>query len=594
MAYGRTGYVRSHRRGGARRRLSLAPWIITALALVLVGGSVTAGVTYLLSGGCSGKAEATIVVTPRIEPIMEKLSRDWAQTSPAVDGVCAEVSIGAKDSAEVATALSGEWDTKTQGPTPDAWVPEALAWVRKASVDADAERLIPELQPSLARSPTVIAMPKELADAAGLTASPQTWQQIVERLSKPEGWKAYDHEAWGRIKVALSDPQTSTAGLLALMAIFDADDSGDVSLEEQATLLDLKRVVSLTTAGSAEIIDGLRKAAAEDRDKGLTYVSAFPALEQDVVAYNLTRPAVPLVAIYPQNGTAEADFPYLVLNASWRQAQRQAVATAFLRYLRGPEGKAAFMAAGLRDANRVAGPDVVPANGVAQKVTALPRAILLPESVQHAAASWTAVTRPTNVLLVFDTSGSTNAPVPGTGKTRLDLTKAAALNALGLLDDTARVGVWEFSRPRGTNDFRKVLPMAPLSRQSGGATHRGAVNRAIGNLTPSGNTGLYNTAWAACQEVAARYQSGAANIVLLLTDGADDNNVDGGLSLEQLVRNLRSRCGGSKPVKLITVGLGIDSDSAILRQISGATRAPSFSSPRSVDISQVVLTALFG
>jgi Ca-activated chloride channel family protein len=252
------------------------------------------------------------------------------------------------------------------------------------------------------------------------------------------------------------------------------------------------------------------------------------------------------------------------------------------------------MAAGLRDANRVAGPDVVPANGVAQKVTALPRAILLPESVQHAAASWTAVTRPTNVLFVFDTSGSTDAPVPGTGKNRLDLTKEAALNALGLLDDTARVGVWEFSRPRGGNDFRKVLPMAALSRESGGATQREAVNEAIGNLTPGGNTGLYNTAWSACQEVAARYQTGAANIVLLLTDGADDNNVEGGLSLEQLVRNLRSRCGGSKPVKLITVGLGIDSDSAILRQISGATKAPSFSSPRSVDISQVVLTALFG
>src|SRR5688572_22297879 len=108
MPHGRTGYVRSHRRGGARRRIAVAPWIITALALVLVGGSVTAGVTYLMSGGCSGKAEATIVVTPRIKSIMEQLNLDWAQTSPEVGGVCAEVTIRAKDSAEVATALSGE------------------------------------------------------------------------------------------------------------------------------------------------------------------------------------------------------------------------------------------------------------------------------------------------------------------------------------------------------------------------------------------------------------------------------------------------------------------------------------------------------
>jgi Ca-activated chloride channel family protein len=596
MAHGRTGYVRSHRRGGARprRRISLAPWLLTAFALVLVGGSVTAGVVYLVRGGCTGKAEATIVVTPRIESIMEELNTNWAKTSPSVDGTCAEVTIASKESSEVATALSGEWDVKTQGTAPDVWVPDASAWVRKASVDADAERIMPDLQPSLARSPTVIAMPKAMAEAAGLTNAPQTWQQIIQKLSRPQGWKTYDHADWGRFKVALSDPQTSTAGLLSLMAISDADDSGDVDEEELPTLLDLKRVISLQPGGPTEIIDGLRKAASDNPAKAMTYVSAFPALEQDVVAYNLENPKVPLLAIYPQNGTAEADFPYLVLNARWANAQKQKVATAFLRYLRGPEGKTAFLGAGLRDANRVAGPNLVPSNGVEQKITALPRAILLPESVQHATASWTAVTRATNVLLVFDTSGSTGLAVPGTGKTRLDLTKAAALNALGLLDDTARVGVWEFSSANSGADFRKVLPMAPLSKETRGASQREAVNDAIGGLRPGGNTGLYNTAWAACQEVSARYQSGAANLVLLLTDGADDNNVDGGLSLEQLVRNLRQRCGGSKPVKVITIGLGVDSDSAVLRQISAATKAPTFSSPRSIDINQVVMTALFG
>jgi Ca-activated chloride channel homolog len=598
MAHGRTGYVRSHRRGGARnrRRISLAPWLLTGFALILVGGSVTAGVAYLMKGGCTGTAEATVVVTPRIESIMEQLNADWAKTSPSVDGTCAEIAIRSKESSEMATALAGEWDTKTQGTAPDVWVPDASAWVRKASVDADAERMMPDRQPSLARSPTVIAMPKEMAEAAGLTRTPQTWQQIIQKLSRPQGWKAYDHADWGRFKVALSDPQTSTAGLLSLMAISDADDSGDVGEDELPTLLDLKRVISLTAGGSTEIIDGLRKAAATDAKKAMTYVSAFPALEQDVVAYNLTKPKVPLVAIYPQNGTAEADFPYLMLNAEWNDSLKQKVATAFLRYVRGPEGKTAFLGAGLRDANRVAGPELVPANGVEQKVTALPRAILLPESLQHAAASWTAVTRATNVLLVFDTSGSTGQAVPGTGKTRLDMTKAAALNAMSLLDETARVGVWEFSRPNANNgaDFRKVLAMAPLSKESGAATQREAVNRAVGNLRPGGNTGLYNTAWAACQEVAARYQPGSANLVLLLTDGADDNNVEGGLSLEQLVRNLRQRCGGGKPVKVITIGLGVDSDSGILRQISAATKAPSFSSPRSVDINQVVLTALFG
>jgi Ca-activated chloride channel family protein len=455
--------------------------------------------------------------------------------------------------------------------------------VRKASADSDAERLIPDRQPSLARTPTVIAMPRPMAEAAGMTGGPLTWQQIITKLNAPAGWGAYQHQEWGPFKVGLSDPQASTAGLLALMALSDTDDNGEVSEREQETLLGLKKVVTLTTDSTTAIFDGLQEAGAP------TYISAFPALEQDVLNYNLHTPKVPLVAVYPQDGTAEADFPYLILdNTPWKAAGAQAAASTFLTYARGPAGKAAFLAAGFRDGNRAPGPALTPANGVVAKITALPRAILLPESVQHAAASWTAVTRPTNVLLVFDTSGSMGEVVAGTGRTRLDLTKAAAQGALELLDDSAQVGVWNFSTINAGRDYQVVLPIAPLSQK------RSAVTDAISGLRAQGNTGLYNTAWAACQEVAGRYQPGAANIVLLLTDGADDNNVAGGLSLDGLLSNLGQTCGTpGKPVSLITIGLGTSTNSDILRQISAATHAATFSSPTSFDISQVVLSALF-
>jgi Ca-activated chloride channel family protein len=584
-SFDRSPTVRSHRRGGPRRRSALAVWLGIGSVLVLVGGGVVAGYA-LVSGRCTGEAEATIVVTPRIESIMQKLNNDWAATAPAVDGTCAAVTIRAQDSAKVVTELS-----EAGGKGPDVWVPDSSAWVRKASADSDAERVIPDRQPSLARTPTVIAMPKPLAEAAGMAKAPLTWQQIIDKLNRPEGWQAYNHAEWGPFKVGLSNPQESTAGLLALMALSDTDDNGEVSESEQATLLGLKRVVSLTTGTTAEIFDGLAKAKTD-----LTYISAFPALEQDVLSYNLHQPAVPVVAVYPQDGTAEADFPYLVLNenATWSSPAKRAVAAAFLSYARGPNGKAAFLGAGFRDGNRAPGPALTSANGVAEKITALPRAILLPESVQHAAASWTAVTRPTNLLLVFDTSGSMGEVVPGAGQTRLDLTKAAAQGALALLDDSAQVGVWNFSTVTAGKDYQVVLPLTPLNKKTGNTAHRAAVTSAIANLKAGGNTGLYNTAWAACQEVSGRYQAGAANIVLLLTDGADDNNVAGGLTLDGLVTNLTQTCGDpAKPVTLITVGLGRSTDSEILRQISAATHATTFSSPTSFDISQVVLSALF-
>jgi Ca-activated chloride channel family protein len=582
-SYGRSSTVRSHRRGGPRRRMAFGPVLIVLAVIALVAAGTTAIYAVFIRGGCDGQATATVYVSPRVERIMQQLRQAWLETSPSVNDTCASVTIVSKESAEMTTALANEWDPASQGAPPDVWVPDSSAWVRKASTDADAERSVPDLQPSLARTPAVIAMPKPLADAAGMATGQLTWQQIISKLNSADGWKQYQHPEWGGFKVGLSDPQESTAGLLALMAITDTDDSGDVSPEEQATLLALKKVITVKTTQTTEIFEGLRGAT-----DALTYVSAFPALEQDVLAYNLGKPKVPLVAVYPQDGTAEADFPYLVLNATWSDPLRKDVGAAFGRFARSPEGKNAFLAAGFRDGNRVAGPELTPANGVISKIPALPRAILLPESVQHAAATWTAVTRPTNLLFVFDTSGSTGAQVLGTGQTRLDLTKAAALGALNLFDDTAQVGVWEFSTANAGRDYRQIAGLNALSKS------REQVTRAITNLKPGGNTGLYNTAWAACQEVAAKYQPGSANIIVLLTDGADDNNVAQTLSLNQLVENLKGTCGtAEKPVRLITVGLGIDSDSAILRQISAATKAPTFSSPRSFDVSQVVLAAIF-
>jgi Ca-activated chloride channel family protein len=592
--YGRNSTVRSHRRGGARRRINLAPWLITATVMVIVGAGATAGYTYFIKGSCSGESQASIVVTPRLESIMKKLGQSWGQTSPSVGGTCGSVSVTSKEPSEVVTSLAGDWDTKTQGPAPDVWVPDSGAWVRKASASTAAERIMPDKQPSLARTPAVIAMPKQLADAAGMTAAPLTWQQIINKLNAPEGWKAYNHAEWGTFKVGLPDPQASTAGLLALMAISDTDDNGEVTQAEQQNLLNLKRIVSVKTASTSEIFDGLRAAASQNPATAVTYVSAFPALEQDVVNYNQTRPAVPLVAVYPQDGTAEADYPYLVMNAPWADIKRKDVAQAFLSYVRGPVGRAAFQDAGFRDGNRAPGSAITAANGVTGKITALPRAILLPESVQHAAASWTAVTRPTNVLLVFDTSGSMGADVPGAGKTRLDLTKAAALSALDLFDDSAQVGVWDFSTVTGGKDYRQLLALGPLNKKEKGATHREAVTSTINGLKAGGNTGLYNTAWAACQEVAAKYQQGATNMVVMLTDGADDNNVAAGLTLPQLLSNLKTTCGdATKPVQFITIGLGVSSGSDKLRQISAATNADTFSSPTAFDISQVVLSALF-
>src|ERR1700730_3070599 len=115
--YGRNSTVRSHRRGGARRRVKLAPWLITGAVLCLVAAGGTAGYTYFIKDSCTGQAQASIVVTPKLESIMRSLGQSWAATSPSVEGTCGSVSISAKDSSEVATATGQLTGHNTQGPS---------------------------------------------------------------------------------------------------------------------------------------------------------------------------------------------------------------------------------------------------------------------------------------------------------------------------------------------------------------------------------------------------------------------------------------------------------------------------------------------
>jgi Ca-activated chloride channel family protein len=595
MAYGHPAHVRAHRRGGPRRNRRVWPWLVIPLVLALVAGGVTAGYLFVVRKICTGEARATVVTSPGMVPLLQGLARQWVGTTPSVGGVCAAVDISGKDSAVMAQALGTEWDEKSAGPRPDVWAPDSTVWVRRASTAALAERMMPDLQPSLARTPAVVAMPKPMAEALGWPNAKVSWQDVVTRYAaNPDSWKRLG-KPWGAFRFGMTDPLKSTSGLLALMAMLDNDDDGEVSATEQAGVQQLKRLKAVYTDGTGQIFAALHQADAQGTDQALAYLSAFPALEQEVLAYNQTNPRVPLVAVYPTNGSGDADHPYLILNAPWVTKQHQDVAKSFLAFLRGPEGRRTFLAGGFRDSNRAAGAALTEVNGFAPKLSTLPRAVLLPESVQKSMDTWTALTRQTNVLLVLDVSGSMRQAVPGSGKNRLTLAKEAATAAVSLFSPDTSAGLWAFStRLDGVRDYRELVSLGKLGEDVGGRSRKDAMLAAIDRLAPGGDTGLYDTMAAAQQAVLDRYQAGATNLVVLMTDGRNDDP-GGGLTLDQLKAKLaQSGSDPNRKVPVITVGYGEDADFAILQELSRITGAPSYTSKTSFDISQVLLTAIFG
>jgi Ca-activated chloride channel homolog len=604
MAYGTPANVRSHRRGGPRGRRRVAPWITGTLATTLVLVGLGFGYTQLLAATCSGDETVRIAASRSTASLLTSMARDWHATEPSTaDGTCAQVLIEPHDSADVANRLAAGWDAGDN--PPHVWVPASTAWSQKAAASDVAEPLIPDLRPSVARTPTVIAMPEPMALALNwpdtqLHADAEVrWESLLAEFGDgqaAEGWARFGHPEWGPFQFAMGDPARDTAALLALTAILDSDDDGETSPEE---LDNAFRLQELLDAGghhdsTEQMFTHLDQALQEGPEAVLEHVSAFPALEQDVLAYNRDSPEVPLAAIYPSNGNIEADHPYLILNAEWVTPEKAAVAEQFLAFIRTPEQQQQLRDAGFRNNLREPSEDMDTEHGLVSELVALPRAVLVPESVALTIDRWTALTQPLNVLLVFDVSGSMLWEIPGTGLVRIDRAIEAAASTVRLFSDDDQVGFWQFATAlEGDLDYQQLVSIGPLSDvMFDNRTRRDHILSAIDGLVPQTDTGLYNTLQAAYDEVLANYEENATNMVVVLSDGEDDTGGRAGISLEDLLAHF-GQTPDAQQIRVVSVSFGEEPNTEILRQIADATGGAAYHSEDGFNLVDVFRTAVF-
>ncbi|MGH3711936.1 MAG: substrate-binding domain-containing protein [Micromonosporaceae bacterium] len=589
--------VRSHRRGGRRRSLVLAPWIVITTVSVLLLSGISAGYAWLATSGCNGKPQqTTIVSSPTLARILDNLARRWADSAPAVGDECVSIKVVSKNSTAVAQALGPDWDPRQDGPQPHVWVPDSTAWLKLASAREEAARLIPDRQPSLARTPAVIGMPMPMAKALGWPKADLSWSRLGSDLSgggAAQEWARRGHPEWGPFKIGMTNPVTSTAGLHALMAISDSDDDGRITDAERQTLTALSRSMHVYADDPSKIVGELTKRDSGGDKKVLPYLSAFPILEQEVRAYNDTNPRVPIAAVYPTDGTADADYPYLTLEASWSSKTQKETARQFLSFLRGPEGRQTFLDNFFRDPNRAAGKNLTIGYGVQPRLETLPRAVLVPESVSLTVASWVASNRPTNVLFVLDVSDSMTRPVRGTPDDRVGIARAAMVRAVSLLSGQARAGLWAYaSKLDGDRAHLELTSLGPLNDKVDGQSRRGALKDDLDGLAAGGSDAshTYDVATDAYRHVLDHYVPNAANLVVLISDGKDSGSR---LKLREVVAKLKAKDTAKKPVHLITIGYGADADVKSLAQLAGATRGHSYHAAYETDINALLITALF-
>ncbi|MCW2687659.1 MAG: uncharacterized protein JWR37_2549 [Mycobacterium sp.] len=572
-----------------------------ALVAAAIVGLMVAGTVHWLKRSDDGPDThragcTTVVVTASVEKsdLMGEVAKRYNASDREVNGSCYAISVTAMASGIVESRLTeASWDP-AWGPAPDAWSPAASTWLQLLRHDRashDRPDILAADNESVISTPIVLAMPEPKAKALGWPQAAIGWADLLNLANDPGGWASKGHPEWGAFKLGKTNPNVSTSGLSATIGAFVAatGTSSDLTLDvlKQPRVRDFVAGVEKSVAhyGDTALSFLTNLQRADDAGAALGYVSAVAVEEKSIVDYNEGnptgdletkgqhgKPRVPLVAIYPKEGTLNSDSPFAVLQAPWSEAGKQAGAKDFLAYLQEPARQDVFTDAGFRTYDGRPGKAVSDGDYVADDIGVM----LSPPSPPVLAAvraAWSDLRKPARVLLVLDVSGSMGVSASG-GKTRLELAQAAAVNGLSQLSDADQVGLWTF--PAEGQVYVQQMPLEPLGPQ------RQLMIGRIQHLIPSGGTPLYAATRKASEAVRAGAGDNTINAVVVMTDGKneypEDNDLDG------LIRQLNDQApeGG---IRVFTIAYGEDADLDTVKRISEASRAAAYDAtdPQTID-----------
>jgi Ca-activated chloride channel family protein len=590
------------------RRLPVVLSLLGLLATACIPGSGGGQANGDAPKGCQ---TVQVTVSPEKFDLMTALAAEFNKSSDAkkaAAGACAFAKVKSESSGAGADALTAGWvNEAADGPKPTIWSPASAAWgavVNQRLADAGQAPTVPANAESFMLTPLVIAMPRPMADAIGYPAKPFGFQELIALSQDPKGWGAFGHPEWGPFKLGKTSPKFSTSALSATIAQYYTA----VKKTQGLTLEDVNRpdVADFNKKIEASVVHYGDTTLAflnnwyrnDQRGTALTYVSAVAVEEKSVIDYNRGNPdgvlqqgekprppKVPLVAMYPKDGTLFSDSPLFILDAPWVSAGQKEGAKAFQEFVKQPDKQKKVLEFGFRPANpavAVADP-IVAANGVDAGQPATTLGVPEPPVLSTIIKRWEEQRKGAQVLLVIDVSGSMGEPVENAdGQTRLDLAKKAAVNALDQFGPNDLVGLRIFStgiNPQPPGDYLDLVPIGKITDV------RETIKTKIRSLIPTKGTPLYSSAIASYQLLQQSYKPTLINAVVLLTDGKneDEHNNDLQGTLQKL--SAGSEGTAEKPVRLFTIAFGDQADLGTLTRLSEATDAKAYDSkdPNTID-----------
>ncbi len=552
-----------------------------------------------------------VVVDMSVSPEKADLMRDLAgrfnsSAEARVGERCVFVRPQSISSGASASLLAQGWpDPAADGPRPVVWSPASSAWSAIVNQRLDEQGEAPVAPPSdpFMLTPLVIAMPQPMADALGYPETPVGFADILRLAQSPEGWGAFGHPEWGPFRLGKTNPNFSTSGLSALIAQYYAatGTTGALTQEDLARpeVVEFSRGVESAVVHYGDttltFLNNLYRNDA--RGTALTYASAVAVEEKSVIDYNRgdpdgvlepgeepRPPKIPLVAVYPKEGTLFSDNPFVVLDAPWVDEEQAAGAEGFRAFVQRPENQERVLEFGFRPGNPAVavGQPVTAANGVDASQPATTLSVPEPPVMIEILDRWAEQRKSARVMLLVDVSGSMGEEGdPSTGETKLELAQRAAIDALDQFKGDDDVGLRIFSTGiSGTEptDYVDVVPIGPISGQ------REELASRIRALIPTQGTPLYTAIGASYSDLLADLDPARINALVVLSDGRNEDPAND--DLDGTLNDLRAANEGQQatPVRVFPIAYGGDADLGVLSQIAEVTNAAAYdaSDPRTI------------
>lgn len=454
-------------------------------------------------------------------PEIAQVVRDRAETLDETDG-CAAVTV-----TEAVPSQIGNLAT-TGAELPDAWIsdaPQVVSHVQEALTKREATANSGEV---FATSPVVVAVPSSIATDMNTGTKP--W--ITALSSAP---------------LSTAPPAENTSSLLAFVTVWQQLRNNPIG----GALMGDAFFKIIRESSPQETL--VAQTAADAK--------AFPASEQQLATANKAHPDSPLRALVPAEGAPSLQ--YALTRIGEPEVGAKQALDSLDAALRDDDGRQALLDAGFRVDGARAGqvsdiPDQLP--GQAPQLDQF--------EVDRMLADWAYINRDLRLLAVVDVSGSMLAKA---GETRrIDLAVTAVQQAVRLMKPTSDAGLWVFSTAQqGRIDHRPMIAVATVGDVEESGSHGSALIRTAATIPNHvrGDTGLNDTILAAYLEMQKSYAADRDNLVVVLTDGRNDDST-GGLSTDQVIARLKEAADPKRPVRVIVVGMGTEADQAVMSRVT--------------------------